>query len=341
MFRFSLISSLLFSILFFVSCDNYNLEGGEMPLGFNPPEFGEPVYDYEDNALTNDRFELGRALFYDPVLSIDSSISCGDCHQQFAAFAHAGHDISHGFEGLFGTRNSPALFNNRWYPTFFWDGGGTHIELVPLNAITSEVEMNQPLTPLLSKLNQNRRYIQAFKKAYNIEVINSKYLFYALTQFTGSIVSEDSKYDQYKRNETTFTEAEERGYSLFLEHCADCHTAPLFTNNEYINNGLTINNKNDEGRKNITTLVEDLGKFRVPSLRNIEVTSPYMHDGRLQTLEAVLEHYESGIHQSATLSPLLQDGISLSDVEQVYLISFLKTLTDETLLNDSRFASPF
>lgn len=338
MFRFSL---LILAITFFSSCDNYQLKNGEMPLGYNPLEFGEPVYNYENNGLTEERFELGRALFYDPILSSDSSISCSSCHQQFAAFAHADHDLSHGFDGAFGTRNSPALFNNRWYVDFFWDGGANHIEVVPLNAITNPVEMNQPLTDAITKLNQTKRYTKAFKKAYNVDTVNSKYLFYALAQFTGSLISENSKYDQFKRNETTFTEAEERGYSLFLEHCADCHTEPLFTNNEFINNGLTINNNNDEGRKNITTLAQDLGKFRVPSLRNIAVTHPYMHDGRFSTLEAVLNHYENGIHASSTLSPLLQNGISLTTNEREDLIYFLNTLTDETLLNDMRFSSPF
>jgi cytochrome c peroxidase len=119
-------------------------ELGEMPLGCNPPEFGGPVYDYTQNPLTKAGFELGRAFFYDPIPSVDSTISCASCRQQAVDFAHADHDLSHGFEGRRGTRNSPTLFNNRWYPAFFWDGGGNHIELVLLNAITSEVEMNQP-----------------------------------------------------------------------------------------------------------------------------------------------------------------------------------------------------
>lgn len=340
MLRITLFLILIFSIIF-TSCDDYNLEKGEMPLGYNPPEFGTPVYDFDKNPLTDNGFELGRALFYDPILSIDSTISCANCHQQAVAFAHADHDLSHGVEGRIGIRNSPPIFNNRWYPAFFWDGGGNHIELVPMNAIISNVEMNQPLDELIIKLNQNKNYVRQFKKAFNVEAINSKYLFYALAQFTGSLVSENSKYDKVKRNEATFTEAEERGYSLFLTHCSDCHTEPLFTNNDYVNNGLTINRSGDEGRKNITTLDADLGKFRVPTLRNIAVTKPYMHDGRLATLDAVLEYYRTGIHQSATLSPILENGITISDAEKTDLMAFLNTLTDETLLHDLRFASPF
>jgi cytochrome c peroxidase len=332
---------LLIIIITFASCEDYKLENGEMPLGFNPPEFGEPVYDYTQNSLTKDGFELGRALFYDPILSLDSTISCASCHQQAVAFAHADHDVSHGFEGRTGIRNAPAIFNNRWYPNFFWDGGGNHIELVPLNAITNEVEMNQPLPELLLKLNAHKQYSKSFKKVFNIDAISSKYLFYALAQFTGSLISENSKYDQVERNETAFTEAEERGYSLFIEHCSDCHTEPLFTNNEYINNGLTVNRSGDEGRKNITNRVDDLGKFRVPSLRNIAKTKPYMHDGRFQTLDNVIEYYRTGIHNSPTLSPTLVNGISISDSEKADLLAFLNTLTDETLLHDLRFASPF
>jgi cytochrome c peroxidase len=328
-------------LLTFASCDNYNLDKGEMPLGYNPPEFGEPVYEFTQNPLTKDGFELGRALFYDPILSLDSTISCASCHQQAVAFAHADHDLSHGFDGRIGIRNSPALFNNRWYPAFFWDGGANHIELVPLNAITNEVEMNQPLLDLLAQLNTHKQYSKSFKKVFNIDEINSKYLFYALAQFTGAIVSENSKYDQFKRNETVFTEAEERGYSLFITHCSNCHTEPLFTNNEYINNGLSINRTNDEGRKHITNRASDLGKFRVPSLRNIGKTKPYMHDGRFETLDNVIEYYRTGINASPTLSPILANGISISNSEKADLLTFLNTLTDETLLHDLRFASPF
>lgn len=334
----------LFSILLFlISCDDYKLENGEMPLGYNPPEFGEPVYDYGSgkNVLTDEGFELGRALFYEPMLSVDSSISCADCHQQAVAFAHADHKLSHGFDGQLGTRNSPTIFNHRWYPAFFWDGGSNHIEITPLNAITNPVEMNHDLAAAVARLNQNEEYSKLFKKVFDIEEINSKYLFYALAQFTGSIISENSKYDQVERNETTFNESEERGYSLFLTHCADCHTEPLLTNNEYINNGLSINRFNDEGRKNITTDDDDLGKFRVPTLRNIMLTAPYMHDGRFRTIEAVFDHYENGIEQSATLSPKLQNGITLTENEKTDLTNFLHTLTDETLTNDERFSNPF
>ncbi len=332
---------LLILLLALVGCNDYQLKEGEMPLGYNPVAFGSPIYDYENNPLTKDGFELGRALFYDPILSVDSTIACASCHQQFVAFAHADHILSHGFDGKTGIRNSPAIFNNRWYSTFFWDGGGNHIELVPMNAITNPVEMNQDLAAAVEKLNQNIRYSRWFKKAFNIESINSKYLFYALAQFTGSIISENSKYDQVKENEATFSTGEERGYSLFLEHCADCHTEPLFTNNEYENNGLTINHFQDEGRKKVTTLDSDLGKFRIPTLRNIAITQPYMHDGRFSTLTAVLEHYKNGIQSSPTLSPKLQNGISLTVTEQQELIAFLKTLTDETLRHDQRFANPF
>ncbi len=332
----------IFSILlFFISCDDYKLEDGQMPLGYNPPEFGEPVYDYGENVLTNEGFELGRALFYDPILSVDQSISCADCHQQFAAFAHVGHDLSHGFDGRFGMRNSTPIFNNRWYPAFFWDGGANHIEIVPSNAITNPGEMNHDVAACVERLNQDEEYAKLFKKVFDIEEINSKYLFYALAQFTGSIVSENSKYDQVKRNETTFSESEERGYSLFLTHCEDCHTQPLLTNKDYINNGLTINESQDEGRKTITTDENDLGKFRVPSLRNIMLTSPYMHDGRFRTIDAVLDYYENGIEQSPTLSPKLQNGIALTEEERTDLTNFLHTLTDETLINDDRFSNPF
>jgi cytochrome c peroxidase len=311
-----------------------------MPLGYKPVEFGEPVYDYEGNELTQEGFELGRALFYDPILSKDSTISCSSCHQQAVAFAHADHDLSHGFDGLLGTRNATPIFNNRWMSAFFWDGGGNHIELVPLNAITNPVEMNEDLAVALEKLNRSQQYSKWFKKAFGVAEIRSKNLFHALAQFTGSINSDNSKYDQLKRNEISFTDSEIKGYNLFLTHCATCHTEPLFTNNEFINNGLGINRFNDEGRKGITLNEDDLGKFRVPTLRNIAMTSPYMHDGKIATLEAVLEHYENGIEQSPNLATELQNGILLTEIEKIDLINFLHTLTDYTLLNDERFANP-
>jgi len=311
-----------------------------MPLGHNPSEFGEPVYDFDGNELTEEGFELGRALFYDPILSKDSTISCSSCHQQAVAFAHAAHDLSHGFDGLLGTRNTTPIFNNRWLTSFFWDGGGNHIELIPLNAITNPVEMNEDLAVALEKLNRSVKYTTLFKDAFGITEIKSANLFHALTQFTGAINSDNSKYDQVKRNETVFSNSEAQGYSLYLTHCSNCHTEPLFTNHEFINNGLSINRFNDEGRKGITFNDTDLGKFRVPTLRNIERTSPYMHDGSLATLEAVLAHYENGIEQSATLAPELQNGIILTETEKTDLINFLYTLTDYTLLEDERFSNP-
>ena len=327
--------------LLIVSCEDYQLKRDAMPLGYNPPEYGEPLYDYDNNELTKQGFELGRALFYDPILSLDTTISCADCHQQAVAFAHAGHDISHGFESRLGTRNSPAIFNNRWYPAFFWDGGSNHIEITPLNAITNPVEMNHDLADAVARLNDNEHYLKLFKKAFDIEEISSKYLFYALAQFTGSITSNDSKYDKVLRNESTFSESEEKGYGIFLTKCSTCHTEPLFTNHEYINNGLPINRFNDEGRMNITTDTSDLGKFRVPTLRNIMITAPYMHDGRFWTIDAVLAHYENGIEPSSTLSPILNNPIILTATEKIDLINFLHTLTDETMINDERFSSPF
>lgn len=328
-------------ILFsFATCSDDELKDDQMPLGYNPVEFGEPVYDYEGNELTQAGFELGRALFYDPILSKDSTISCSSCHQQSVAFAHAAHDLSHGFDGLLGIRNTTPIFNNRWLPAFFWDGGGNHIELVPLNAITNPVEMNEDLAVALEKINRSEQYSDLFKEAFGVTEIKSKNLFHALAQFTGSINSDNSKYDQVKRNETSFTDSEAKGYSLFTTNCSTCHTEPLFTNNQYLNNGLAINRANDEGRKGITLNEEDLGKFRVPTLRNISMTSPYMHDGKIATLEAVLEHYENGIEQSPTLATELENGLTFTEIEKTDLINFLHTLTDYTLLNDERFANP-
>lgn len=304
-----------------------------------PPGWPNPVYTYSINKLTADGFTLGRTLFYDPILSSDNSVSCGTCHQQFAAFSNLGHDVSHGVNGLLGNRNTPVLQNLNWNPSFMHDGGILNIEVMPLGPITNPVEMNETMTNVVSKLSASGKYKQLFTKAFGDDLINSQRIFRAIAQFMGTMYSYNSKYDMVKLGKDNFTAQEQNGYDLFVQKCASCHTEPLFTDYQFRNNGLSVNILyNDSGRAHITGNANDKYKFKTPSLRNIERSSPYMHDGRFTSLDQCLEHYNSGIVASPTLETQLQSGISLSAQNKADIIAFLKTLTDTKYLTDNRFS---
>ncbi len=308
-------------------------------ISFNQPAtFPPPVYTFQNNELTQSGFELGRKLFYDPILSKDNTISCGSCHQQVVAFAHGEHKLSHGIKGLLGTRNSPALFNIAWQNAFFWDGGSNSIEVQPVGPITNPVEMDETISNVISKLQSTSYYPSMFQNAFGKDTITSQLMLRALAQFMAAMVSADSKYDQYKNGTATFNSDELNGYQIFRQHCESCHKEPLFTDLSYRNNGLDIAFGRDAGRAQITLLPLDSGKFKVPSLRNIAVTSPYMHDGRFNSLSLVIDHYRTGIKQSTTLDSQLISGISLTAAEKLALLSFLNTLTDYTFINDKRFS---
>lgn len=301
-----------------------------------PEGWPTPVYNFSNNPLTVDGFTLGRYLFYEPLLSEDNSISCGSCHQQFAAFSHSGHDVSHGINGLLGTRNAPAIQNVNWLPAFMHDGGINHIEVMPLGPITNPVEMNETMANVVAKLSASGKYKQLFTKAYGDDMVNSQRIFKAIAQFMGTMYSYNSKYDKVKSGDESFTAQEQAGYSLFVQKCASCHKEPLFSDYDYRNNGLVTHL--DSGRAHITGNPSDRYKFKTPSLRNIEKTAPYMHDGRFYTLDQCLNHYVSGIVSSPTLDPSLIGGISLSTQDKSDIIAFLKTLTDTKFLTDSRYS---
>lgn len=318
----------------------------EQPISFSKPaNFPEPHYNFQNNELTQQGFLLGRKLFYDPILSKDSSISCGSCHQQFVAFAHSGHRLSHGINNQFGIRNTPGIFNMAWNKNFMWDGGVNHIEVMPTAPITNPVEMDESMLNIVAKLNKSSEYKTQFKEVFGKDVIDDQQLLKSLAQFMGAMVSSDGKYDKYIRGESggKLNEDETAGLKLFQQKCASCHSTDLFTDYSFRNNGLDQNFSGDNGRAHITQLAEDEGKFRVPSLRNVEVTAPFMHDGRFWTLEEVMKHYANGVQKSPTLDPLLIQpndklGIPLTQKEQQQIVAFLKTLTDHEFLNDKRFS---
>lgn len=304
-----------------------------------PANFPEPAYNFGENQLTNAGFALGKKLFYDARLSADKSVSCGSCHQQFAAFANLDHKVSHGVDNCQGKRNAPPLFNLAWQKAFFWDGGIKNLETSPLNAFTDDCEMKTDLETVVSFLQNTQPYPELFKKAFGAGDINSQKVLKSIAQFVGVLVSGNSKYDKIMRKEEgiTFTTTELAGYNLFKEKCSSCHAEPLFTDFSYRSNGLDLVSL-DEGRSHITGAAADFGTFRVPTLRNIEYTGPYMHDGRFYNLDEVLEHYNSGVKNSPNLDKSLRGGIRLNDTEKDQIKSFLKTLTDNEFIKNTLYS---
>lgn len=301
-----------------------------------PSYFPDPVYSFKNNEINALRFALGKKLFFDKNLSLDGTISCASCHAQGHGFADHNVSFSSGVNGALGTRNSPSIANMIWSPSFMWDGGVNHIEVFAVAPITNPLEMKETMAHVVSKLNSNSNYLLLFKEAYGIEHINDQAMLKALTVYMSMIVSCNSKYDKMRQGKASFTEQESEGYSLFQMKCASCHTEPLFTNYGFINNGLD-SVFYDLGRAKITFNDNDKGKFKVPSLRNVTLTYPYMHDGRFWTLDQVLEHYSHGIVNSPTLDPSLSNGISLTEEEKAAIKAFLGTLKDDDLLQNKLF----
>lgn len=303
-----------------------------------PPNFPAAVYHFETNPITKEGFELGRKLFYDPILSANNTISCGSCHIQTAAFTQHGHRVSHGIFDRLGIRNSPPIMNLAWSNNFMWDGGILDLDLQPVAPITNHVEMDDSMANVLNKLRNHSTYPALFKNAFGSADISSATFLKALSQFMLMCISSNSKYDSVKRQQSTFTSGEELGYAIFKQKCSSCHAEPLFTDNSFRNNGLAISAVNDFGRYNITLNASDKYKFKVPSLRNLDHTPPYMHDGRLFTLDAVLDHYTGQVQQTPNLDPLFlrnaQPGIALTSDERAKLLLFLSTLNDRSFLTN-------
>ena len=306
-----------------------------------PANFPKPVYDFSKNPLTPDKVLLGRALFYDPILSRNNQISCSSCHSQFSAFTHVDHALSHGIEDKIGTRNSPALMNLAWQKVFMWDGAVNHLDVQALAPMSNPLEMDENLANVVSKLQATKLYPKLFLNAFGDSVITGEHTLKAISQFMLSLVSSNSKYDSVMRKQAAFNDQEQNGYTLFKKNCASCHKEPLFTNDEFKNNGLPLDTTlNDYGRFGITKNPLDSFKFKVPTLRNIEFSYPYMHDGRFKKLSQVLNHYTAEIHQSQTLSPELHKPIVLTSNEKVDIIAFLLTLSDKSFLFNPQYFYP-
>ncbi|MBS1565782.1 MAG: cytochrome-c peroxidase [Bacteroidetes bacterium] len=324
------------------SCRKGSAVKGPTPLSFVTPKgFPPPVYDFAGNPPTKEGFELGRKLFYDGILSRDGNFPCASCHQQFAAFCTYDHDFSHGFDNQFSTRNAPGLFNMAWQKEFMWDGGVNHLEVQALAPLTAHNEMAEDIGHVVEKLKADNTYRMMFKAAFGEDDINSQKMLKALAQFVVMLVSADSKYDRVKQGRAVFTAAEESGYAIFRTKCAHCHTEPLFTDFSYRNTGLPIHpTLKDMGRMRISGNPADSLRFKVPSLRNVMLTFPYMHDARFYSLDQVLRHYSSAIVKSPSLDTSLANGIALSQADKNNIKAFLRTLTDSAFISNKRFAQP-
>jgi len=331
---------------FFFQCTD-TFHPSNHPYAFRRPQnFPEPTYTFENNALTTAGVELGRALFYDPILSADSTIACASCHQQASSFSDPVHKLSRGVNDASGFRNAPAIQNMAFQNNFFWDGGITHLDFVPINAITSDLELGEKLENVVAKLARHNDYRVRFKRAFGTTDIDSQKVLHALSQFMSLMISADSRYDRYVRNEgEEFTNDEREGLKLFTAKCTTCHATDIFSDGSFRNNGLSSTFEKDAGRERVTEFPADRGKFKVPGLRNVELTFPYMHDGRFRTLEDVLNHYAHFVKDSETLDPALKEsaspGIGMTTAEKAKIIAFLKTLTDRNFTTDRRFSNPF
>ncbi len=306
-----------------------------------PAGFPSPVHIFSDNPLSKEGFELGRKLFYDERLSIDNQHPCSSCHQQIAGFGTFEHDRSHGVNNSHTLRNAPVLFNLAWSPFFHWDGEFTSIKDEAAQPINGHIEMGESFEGVINKIKDDKEYQDQFKKVFRSAFIRPEFILKALEQFTGYMVSANSKYDLYKKGLATFTVQEQAGYQLYRIKCATCHPEPMFTDHKLHNIGLPVDPLLvDHGRMRITGKKEDSLKFRTPTLRNTYISSNYMHDGRFGTLNQCITHYRSGVQPGATLDPLLTNGITLTNAEANELFVFMRALTDSSFLKDPRFGKP-
>ncbi len=302
------------------------------------------------NPQTEEGIALGRKLFHDPILSADSTMSCASCH-----FAHLamtdGKALSKGIDQKEGFRSAMSLVNVAFYNEgFFWDGRVKSLEEQALLPVEDSIELHNSWDQLVDKLRTHPEYPVYFRKAFGIDSVAQidKYMAAnAMAQFEKTLISANSRYDQIERGEEEYTPDEKAGYEIFFDdskelpdgECGHCHNVPLMTTNEFLNNGITYAEKAsdfpDLGRGGFTGSQFDNGKFRVPSLRNIALTAPYMHDGRFKTLEEVVDHYASGGHYSPSVSPLIKP-LNLDETQKRQLIAFLNTLTDLKFVQETQ-----
>ena len=338
-------------IIFFVcfSCDNESVERYfATPSSLDIPKLFEdnilaPVIPI-DNPQTVEGIALGKKLFFDPILSIDNTLACVDCHAPENAFTDSD-KFSDGVDGIFGNRNSMPLFNLAWNydEKFFWDGNTFSLEHQAFVPVTDPIEMKSNWADVESKLQQHAEYPSLFEKAFGASNIDSSLVTKAIAQFERTLISANSKFDKFLLGELNLSPEELNGFNVFMDEakgdCFHCHGSdknPLWTDNIFHNNGLDETFA-DLGLGAVTGDPADNGKFKSPSLRNLEFTAPYMHDGRFASLDDVINHYSQGLKNSSTIDPLMkkvdQGGVGLTDKDKADLKAFLLSLSDYDFIN--------
>jgi cytochrome c peroxidase len=323
----------------------------KQPQGF--PKMDIPT----DNPITTDGVELGRRLFYDPILSRDSSISCSTCHLPNGNFTD-NKALSKGVDGKVGVRSSMSLENIGFIKGgLFWDGRVKTLEEQALLPVEDPIEMHNIWENVEKILRGHKGYSTRFRKAFGIKTtgeIKKSLIVKALAQFERSLISGNAKVDKILRREDVFTDEEYNGFFLFFNEdpkydaqCGHCHNSPFYGSNEFFNNGIdsvkTLNDFKDKGLGKVTGKLFDNGKFRAPSLRNIEFSAPYMHDGRFKTLDEVMDHYASGGHLADNISPFIPQikDIKMTDTQKKEIIAFMKTFSDTSFMNNPNLQNPF
>jgi cytochrome c peroxidase len=339
-----IIIAILFVIpLLFVACDKGEDEiPAATPYTLVIPQGLPPMNIPSNNPLTVEGVALGKRLFYDPILSANNTQSCASCHLQETGFSESS-QFSTGIDGIQGERNAMPLINLGWQTKFFWDGGANGLESQVIGPITNPIEMHETMENVVAKLNAHAEYPELFKAAFGSAEASSQNIMRAIAQFERTLISGNSKYDQYMRGETFLSSQELNGLSLFTDmekgDCSHCHSlGSTFSDFEFRNTGLD-SIPLDEGRYLITLNQGDRGKFKTPSLRNVELTAPFMHDGRFQTLLECVQHYNTGFRYSANLDPNLSLAVKgrMTQQEMEDLVAFMKTLTDMEFVNNPAF----
>lgn len=327
------------------------------PYNLVIPPFFPPMDIPADNPLTVEGVELGRFLFWEKKLSGNNTQSCGTCHLPEHGFSDPA-QFSTGINGDVGNRQAMALVNLGWAYNYFWDGRSPSLEDQVTHPVENPIEMAESWDNALEELRNDPIYPPMFEAAYGSTEITKEKAAKAMASFLRTLISSNSKFDLERRGEYTFTPLEEMGFNLFLAEggsnapegtvggdCFHCHGAAGMQMGDYLmhNNGLDATFENDPGLAGITGNPLDSGKFKTPSLRNVEFSGPFMHDGRFATLEEVMDHYNSGGVISTTIDPFMEGaggGLFLSDVDKMAIIAFLKCLTDTTFMNNPAFSDP-
>lgn len=324
-------------ILFFIVLLTFGFRASEEIKLTVPQGWPETEANYVINIH---QIQLGRMLFYDPVLSADGMVSCASCHSPYNAFAHTDHALSHGIRDQVGKRNAPALMNLAWRKDFMWDGSIKTLKEQIAFPINHPIEMGSSLDSVPQKLIAVGGYGPYFEKAFGDIQITDSRITAAISRFIITLVSSNSKYDKVLNGEMAFTAQESKGYAIFKKNCSGCHVEPLLTTNGFGKNNLPFNTDlNDVGRYDTTKDSSDYLNFRIPTLRNVEHTYPYMHDGRFKSLWQVMDHYRNA-GQLKLPDGRIQNAVILSEDEKVELMAFLLTLTDKEFLFNPEFGYP-